>query len=312
MTKSKYPLVTVAIPTYNRAGQYLQDALKSAVSQAYPNLEIIVADNCSNDNTEELVYSFSDDRIKYIKQSTNIGGINNWNYCVKKAKGDYFLLLHDDDMIDEDFIETCIRSANYDSNFGVIRTGTRIINEYGNVLNETTNNTQGLKLEDFFLGWFANYTTLYLCSTLYNTRKLQEIGGFKSKTNLFLDALATVKLSIFGRVDVPEVKASFRRHSNNMGSKARLMDWVDDCKYLLDIMCDLVPEDAKDVVKQKGNVFFCKKNYRYISANSSFFDAIGYYWSVYKRYDYCYSPVRHLYIRYKSAVRRRLRNIISQ
>jgi glycosyltransferase involved in cell wall biosynthesis len=67
MTDPSRPLVTIGICTYNRADSYLGSALQSAVDQTYPNLEIVVSDNCSVDHTEELVQSFDDPRIRYIK-----------------------------------------------------------------------------------------------------------------------------------------------------------------------------------------------------------------------------------------------------
>ena len=106
MLEGKLPLVTIGIPTYNRADSFLQEALQSAVAQTYENIEIIVSDNCSTDNTEMIVKNFSDTRIKYVKQSKNIGAFNNFNYCVNIATGSFFHMLHDDDKIDPDFIET--------------------------------------------------------------------------------------------------------------------------------------------------------------------------------------------------------------
>ena len=113
MSNIKSPLVTIGIPTYNRAKAYLKDAIKSAVDQTYPNIEILISDNGSTDNTQLLVKSFDDPRIRYIKQENNIGANNNFNYCVMNAKGDYFLLLHDDDLIDKDFVEVCIHAAKF-------------------------------------------------------------------------------------------------------------------------------------------------------------------------------------------------------
>ena len=100
MTNNKFPLVTIGIPTYNRASSFLEDAIKSAVEQTYENIEIIVSDNVSTDHTEEVVKGFSDSRIRYFKHIKNTGMKNNFNACVEKARGDYFLLLCDDDLID--------------------------------------------------------------------------------------------------------------------------------------------------------------------------------------------------------------------
>ncbi len=64
-----FPLVTIAIPTYNRADGYLKQALQSAVNQTYKNIEIVVSDNCSPDNTEAVVRSYTDPRIRYFQQA---------------------------------------------------------------------------------------------------------------------------------------------------------------------------------------------------------------------------------------------------
>jgi glycosyltransferase involved in cell wall biosynthesis len=75
MTKSSQPLVTIAMPTYNRADGFLKQALQSAVSQTYANIEIIVSDNCSTDNTESVVKEMKDPRIRYFKHSENMGAL---------------------------------------------------------------------------------------------------------------------------------------------------------------------------------------------------------------------------------------------
>ena len=214
MTEST-PLITIGIPTYNRANSYLKQAIDSALNQTYQNIEIIVADNCSIDNTEALVGSFSDPRIRYHRHQMNIGPNNNFNFCLEQATGDYFLLFQDDDAIDEDFIESCMRGANYVTDLGIIRTGTRVIDSGGNVLLQCPNMVKNLPFEDFLLGWFRHKTAWYLCSTLFNTEKLREIGGFQSKHQLLQDGMAIAQLAAkYDRADVEEIKASFRKHGN--------------------------------------------------------------------------------------------------
>ena len=81
MTHNKRPIVTIGIPTYNRAGSFLEQVILSAVNQTYKNIEILVSDNCSTDHTEALLKRFSDPRIRYVKQPQNIGANNNFNFC---------------------------------------------------------------------------------------------------------------------------------------------------------------------------------------------------------------------------------------
>jgi glycosyltransferase involved in cell wall biosynthesis len=260
-TPGESPLVTIAIPTYNRAGSYLKDTLHSALRQSYQNLEILVSDNCSTDNTEELVRSYRDPRIRYIRQASNIGMLGNERFCVENAMGDYFQLLCDDDLIDADFVEACIHAAGPGADAGVILTGARVINESGAVLGENFNRAGGLSTTDFFRAWFERNVPLYMCSTLYNTAKLRGVGGFHSRKNLYEDNVALFKLAaLYGRVDIEAPKASFRLHGQGMGSVARLRDWCDDSLYLLDVMCSLVP-DADGRLRREGMRSLCRQNY---------------------------------------------------
>ena len=297
MADHDQPLVTIGIPTYNRADSYLKQAIQSAVDQTYPNIEIIVSDNCSTDHTEALVRSFNDSRIRYFKQSRNIGMLNNSNFCVEEAKGAYFLQLHDDDLIDPDYVSVCMKAVNHDTNVGIILTGVRVINEAGHVICEETNKADGCSTTDFILKWFKHEVPLYLCCTLHNTRRLKELGGYKSKTNLYEDCVALFLLAgKFGRKDIHDAKASFRRHSQNSGSTVQIKDWCADSLYLLEIMCNLAG-DKKELVRTTGMRYFCRVNYNYIRSRniSSQIERWSSYWFVYKTFDYIYSPIEYLF-----------------
>jgi len=108
LKSSDNPLFTIGIPTFNRAS-FLKESLHAAVSQTYPNLEIIVSDNASSDNTEAVVRSFGDPRIKYYRNETNLGGAANFMRTVDLASGQYFSWLQDDDLIFKDFATRAVR-----------------------------------------------------------------------------------------------------------------------------------------------------------------------------------------------------------
>jgi glycosyltransferase involved in cell wall biosynthesis len=266
------PLITIAIPTYNRAETYLPQALKSALNQTYPNLEIIVSDNCSTDNTQAVVTDIADPRLRYFRHYSNIGSAANFNFCVEQAKGKYLLMLHDDDLIDYDFVKSCIEAANGTSDPGIVRTGVRMIDSQGNVLVEVPNLAAGLSLDGFFRKWFSRQAPIHLCHTLVNTQRLREIGGFKSKHNCYEDTKAVVMLAAkYGRVDVRDPKASFRIHQNQKGFATKISEWCEDSLDLLNLMRDLTPEN-KDEVFREGLRFFSRNNYRRVrmSSNSPF------------------------------------------
>lgn len=88
--------ISVVIPTRERSGT-LASALRTCVRQDYENLEILVSDNCSTDNTREVVASFSDSRIRYIRTPARVGMSQNWEFALDHVSGDYVLYLGDDD-----------------------------------------------------------------------------------------------------------------------------------------------------------------------------------------------------------------------
>ena len=70
---SNLPLISVVTPTFNRANNYLRAAIESVLTQTYNNIEYIVVDDASVDNTEKLVRSFNDKRLIYYKNEHNRG-----------------------------------------------------------------------------------------------------------------------------------------------------------------------------------------------------------------------------------------------
>ncbi|NJM70294.1 MAG: glycosyltransferase family 2 protein [Scytonema sp. RU_4_4] len=106
-TDTPKPLVSIITPTYNRP-EYLKAALTSAVKQTYRNIEIIVSDNCSLENPQSIVESFDDSRIRFFRNSTNLGMFANAMNAFKKARGKYVASLLDDDMWEEDFLEKLV------------------------------------------------------------------------------------------------------------------------------------------------------------------------------------------------------------
>jgi len=248
MVQISLPLVTIAIPTYNRA-EYLAQALESAIKQTYQNIEIIVSDNCSTDNTEIVVKKFNDPRVRYFKQKENMGPDPNWNFCLQQAKGIFFVLLQDDDAIDNQFVDVCMKAANYSTDIGIIRTGTREIDSDGTVLGERKNLARGLSTEEFILAFLSCKLTMYLCGSLFNTKNLKEICDSYAilagtQYRHWEDVYAEIQLAArFRRIDVEEVMASFRKHPSQLTFKVNIREWIEDSNLFLNSICDLVPKN---------------------------------------------------------------------
>jgi glycosyltransferase involved in cell wall biosynthesis len=97
-------LVSVIIPLYN-GEKYIRETILSALEQTYKNLEIIVVDDCSTDNSIDIVQKIDDKRIKLIRQESNQGINRNIKKGIEFANGDYISILGHDDLMVQDKIE---------------------------------------------------------------------------------------------------------------------------------------------------------------------------------------------------------------
>lgn len=294
ISKAAAPSVTIAIPTYNRADKFLRSAIEYALEQSWPHLEIIVADNCSTDNTAAVAKSYTDSRLRYLRHENNIGANNNFNFCINIAKGDYFLLLPDDDLIDPDMIEVCMEAANGRIDFSVIRTGTRLLDGSGTLIHEVPNKAAGLDYGGFFRGWMRGAFTSYVCSTLFNTKLLREIGGLQSKNGLYQDLIAVAKLVARApRCDVEAVKAGFTRHDTNFGSAATIRAWCEDGQQLARTIGDEAPSGG-EVLYRESMQYLCRTIYGYAAQMTrSPISRIQAYRMIFEMFDNCYSPSQH-------------------
>lgn len=91
------PLISVLMTLYNHEN-FVADAINSVLDQTYDNWELLIVNDCSTDNSEKVVQSFNDKRIRYYKNEQNKGTIISLNSIIKKAKGEYIAILDSDDM----------------------------------------------------------------------------------------------------------------------------------------------------------------------------------------------------------------------
>ncbi|MDR3639323.1 MAG: glycosyltransferase [Isosphaeraceae bacterium] len=97
---NRTPTLSVCLPTYNRA-RYLRESLPSVLNQTYEDFELIIGDNCSTDQTEQIVreYARTDNRIIYLRHDANIGAMKNGFALLNAARSKYIACFHDDDVM---------------------------------------------------------------------------------------------------------------------------------------------------------------------------------------------------------------------
>ena len=90
-------LVSIVMPSWN-TGAFIAESIRSVLAQTYSNWELIVVDDGSTDNTDEVVASFSDPRIKYFKNPRNVGAALTRNRALREARGEWMAFLDSDDL----------------------------------------------------------------------------------------------------------------------------------------------------------------------------------------------------------------------
>jgi len=97
----RQPLFSIVIPTYNRS-ELVKGAVQSVVSQSWDDFEVVVSDNCSEDNTREVVEAFGDPRVRYIRTPAHTTIGDSWEFARSHARGTLVMMLSDDDALVQD------------------------------------------------------------------------------------------------------------------------------------------------------------------------------------------------------------------
>ena len=126
------PQVSICLLTYNRADR-LRKTLESILNQSFPDFELIIADDCSTDATEEicLQYARMDKRIKYIRNLANLGMPGNLNAALQTASGKYLANLHDGDIYHKDLIARWEKALDTYPSAGFVFNAYRVVNDDG-------------------------------------------------------------------------------------------------------------------------------------------------------------------------------------
>ena len=90
-------LVSVIMPTYN-CGRFIRESINSVLAQTYTNWEFLIVDDCSTDDTEAIVHTYQDTRIRYMRNTQNEGAAMTRNRALREAKGRYIAFLDADDL----------------------------------------------------------------------------------------------------------------------------------------------------------------------------------------------------------------------
>ena len=215
------PLVSVCIPAYN-SGDTILETITSVLRQTYRNLELIVVDDRSTDNTMQVLEQISDERLKVYRNEKNLGMAGNWNRCLELCSGEYLKLLCADDLIHETLIAREVELMEANPEALLVQTDTRFIDIYG----KTTGFYRRYHKRGLVNGKeacrFSVFTRDYLGAPLANLIRrsaYEKYGGFDPSFVYIIDYDFYMKLACKGKIYIlHEPLNSFRiRSDSNTG-----------------------------------------------------------------------------------------------
>lgn len=216
----KKDLVSIITPVYN-GGKYVGQTIRSVLNQTYPNWEMLIVNDGSKDNSEEIILEFAktDSRIKYIKQP-NGGSASARNNGLREAQGQYIALLDADDLWDPTFLEEQI--AYMKKNHALlVHCGYRRINEINEEILTPCEAKSYVGIKDMErTNYIACLTGLYDSSKFGKVFLHEELRSIRDDYAYWLDIVKIVGAS-YGN---PKILASYRVLANSTtGNKKKLI-----------------------------------------------------------------------------------------
>ncbi|WP_410991004.1 glycosyltransferase [Bacillus cereus] len=239
------PLVSILIPTYNRP-VYFKQALISALLQSYPNIEIIICDDSTNNESKKIALRYHEkfpDKIKYYKNEMNIGGRLNFQFSLHKSNGEYVNFLMDDDLFHPKKIERMMQYFLLDENEDIklITSYRQPIDDQGNNIDDFSFTKKRFSVDTVVNGTIASSSIILdgnwigePTTVLFRKKDLIEPFGHFCRSQYYSAVDMASWLTLLSKGDliyIPETLSYLRMHTSNVGKNADLKiksayDWV--------------------------------------------------------------------------------------
>lgn len=181
------PLVSIICLCYNHA-KFVEETLNSALNQTYKNIELLIADDCSSDNSKKVIehWLLKHPNITFIANTANIGNTKTFNKLLQYAKGDYIIDLAADDILLPDCIEKqlCAFQTSKFNNLGIVYGNAELISEDNKHLGlyyEADKNGKIICLPpsgDIYLSVLAQSHKICSVSSMIKREVLDKLGGY--------------------------------------------------------------------------------------------------------------------------------------
>lgn len=186
--------ISVLIPSYNHA-PYIGQAIESVINQTFKDIEILIGDDCSTDNSKDVINSYSDSRIKKFFSKTNCGGSENLNKLISLANGEYIAILNSDDYWELDKLEKQYKFLEENKSYAACFTWVQYMDRNGNKTFPENVFIQENKTQAEWLRYFfENGNCLCHPSVLIRRKIYNEIESYKFCCRQIPDFILWIKL----------------------------------------------------------------------------------------------------------------------
>lgn len=228
-------LVSVFIPAYN-ASAFIEQTLSSVLAQSYRNIEIVVLDDASTDDTPQRVAGFVDPRLRYVRNARNLGQFRTMSRAAELTRGPFIAICHADDVYEPDSVATELAFLRRHPEAGAVFAQDNIIDEEGRLLARVTIAPEFvgrplLGYEEIFRYLLRNMNQLLCCPTFMVRREvLLKVGAFDGERyRIAADLDMWIRILRCHPVGVlPERLVNYRRSREQQSSKYQRLRTTQD------------------------------------------------------------------------------------
>lgn len=240
MKNENNPLVSVCIPSYNNA-DYIADTIQCILGQTLKDLELIICDDHSKDQTVDVIRSFNDNRIHLFINEKNLGMSGNWNECLRHCSGKYIKLICADDMLAPTALEKEVEALEQNPTAVMAESDTQFRDLLGNTKGSykryhANGLVSGKKIAKAGL-FYKNYFGAPLNNT-FRASVLEKVHGFDTDFTYILDYNFFMDVACLGDVYIIHEPLNYFRLRNDSNTGKVLNEdqeaYVNEHKMLLD------------------------------------------------------------------------------
>lgn len=244
---------SIGIPAFK--AKFLKECIDSILAQTYTDFELIIVNDASPENVDEIVHQYSDNRIQYYVNKKNNGAehvVDNWNKCLSYAKGNYFILMGDDDKMEPEYLDEFTKLIDKHPKLNVYHCRSYIINEASQKIELTISWSEFESVYDFIYHKVNNLRKHFISDFVYDREFLVAQGGFYKLPLAWasddISAYIAMKDKGIAHINIPllNYRVNAQTISQTGCAKLKLKAELLEEKWLVSFLKEQVPEKVND------------------------------------------------------------------